>query len=155
MVKGLDKIYKPGARIGYGVKWKPEDNDFDLVITGAEWGTGKRAGTLTSFDVACQDESGELLDIGKVSGGLKEKEEEGLSYGEMTEMLTPEIISEEGRHIKVKPLLVVTVQYQNIQKSPSYSSGYALRFPRITRLRPDRTAEDVATIGEVEKEVIV
>jgi DNA ligase 1 len=153
MVKGLDKIYKPGARIGYGVKWKPEDKDFDLVITGAEWGTGKRAGTLTSFDVACQDGQGGLVDIGKVSGGLKEKSEEGLSYGEMTEMLTGSIISEGGSHIKVKPEIVVTVQYQNIQKSPSYSSGYALRFPRITRMRPDRRAEDVATLGEVEREV--
>jgi DNA ligase 1 len=154
MVKGLDKIYKPGARIGYGVKWKPEDKDFDLVITGAEWGTGKRAGTLTSFDVACQDEQGELIDIGKVSGGLKEKSEEGLSYGQMTEILKDSIISEEDNHLKVKPKIVVTVQYQNIQKSPSYTSGYALRFPRITRMRPDRRAEDVATIDEVEVEVI-
>jgi DNA ligase-1 len=152
MVKGLDKIYKPGARIGYGVKWKPEDKDFDLVITGAEWGTGKRAGTLTSFDVACQDEQGELVDIGKVSGGLKELDEQGLSYGQMTEMLKDSIVSEQDKHIKVKPKIVVTVQYQNIQKSPSYSSGYALRFPRITRLREDRRAEDVATLDEVEKE---
>ena len=151
MVKGLDKIYKPGARIGYGVKWKPEDKDLDLVITGAEWGTGKRAGTLTSFDVSCQDNEGNLVDIGKVSGGLKEKAEEGLSYGEMTEMLKGTITNEKENHIFVKPQIIVTVQYQNIQKSPSYSSGYAMRFPRITRLRPDRTKEDVATIEEVDK----
>jgi DNA ligase-1 len=152
MVKGLDKKYKPGARIGYGVKWKPEDKDFDLVITGAEWGTGKRAGTLTSFDVACQDEHGELLEIGKVSGGLKEKKEEGLSYGEMTELLEKEIVSESGKHVFVKPKFVATVQYQNIQKSPSYSSGFAMRFPRIVRLRPDRSKEDIATVSEIEKE---
>ena len=53
-----------------------EDNDFDLVITGAEWGTGKRAGWLTSFNVSCQDEDGNLLEIGKASSGLKEKKEE-------------------------------------------------------------------------------
>ena len=69
--KNLDAPYKPGARVGYAVKLKPEDKDFDLVITGAEWGTGKRVGWLTSFDVACRDD-GELLELGKVSTGLKE-----------------------------------------------------------------------------------
>ncbi len=151
MVKGLDKQYKPGARVGYGVKWKPEDKDFDLVITGAEWGTGKRAGWLTSFDVACRSED-ELLDIGKVSTGLKEKEEEGLSFKEMTEMLKEIEVEEHGRKIKVKPKIVVAVQYQNIQKSPTYSSGYAMRFPRIVRLRPDRGVSDIATLDEIEKE---
>lgn len=150
MVKGLDKKYKPGSRIGYGVKWKPVDNDFDLVITGAEWGTGKRAGMLTSFDVSCDDE-GELLAVGKVSTGLKEKDEEGLSYKQMTDMLTPLIIEEHGTKVTVKPKIVVSVQYQNIQKSPTYSSGYALRFPRILRLRPDRSKDDIARIDEIAK----
>jgi len=152
MVKGLDKQYKPGARIGYGVKWKPEDNDFDLVITGAEWGTGKRAGWLTSFDVSCRDDTG-LKEVGKVSTGLKEKEEEGLSFEEMTNLLKDLEIEESGKKIKVSPKIVVTVQYQNIQKSPTYSSGYALRFPRIVRLRPDRGIDDIATLDEVQKEV--
>jgi len=62
------------------------------------------------------------------------------------------IISEEGRKIKVRPEVVVMVQYQNIQKSPTYDSGYALRFPRIKRLRPDRSISDIATIEEVAKE---
>jgi DNA ligase 1 len=151
MVKGLDRKYKPGARIGYGVKWKPEDKDFDLVITGAEWGTGKRAGWLTSFDVSCRDD-GELLDIGKVSTGLKEKKEEGFSFEEMTDMLKKLEIQEYGRKIKVKPKIVVTVQYQNVQKSPTYSSGYALRFPRIIRVRPDRGEDDIATLDEIKVE---
>jgi len=152
MGKNLTAPYKPGARVGYAVKLKPEDNDFDLVITGAEWGTGKRAGWLTSFDVACRKD-GELLQIGKVSTGLKEKPEEGLSFGEMTEMLKELMIEEHGRKIKVSPEIVVTVQYQNIQKSPTYSSGYALRFPRITRLRGDRGVGDIATVGEIKREV--
>jgi len=151
MAKSLVAPYKPGARIGYAVKLKPEDNDFDLVITGAEWGTGKRAGWLTSFDIACRDD-GELLQIGKVSTGLKELKDEGLSFGEMTDMLEKLVVGTEGRHIKVKPEIVVTVKYQDIQKSPTYSSGYALRFPRITRLREDRGVGDIATIGEVEGE---
>ncbi len=151
MGKSLSAPYKPGARIGYAVKLKPEDKDFDLVITGAEWGTGKRAGWLTSFDVSCR-ENENLLEIGKVSTGLKELKEQGLSFEEMTERLNELKISESGRNIKVKPEIVVTVQYQNIQKSPTYTSGYALRFPRIKSLRPDRGIDDIATIEDVEKE---
>jgi len=151
MMKNLDAEYKPGSRVGYGIKIKPEENEFDLVITGAEYGTGKRAGWLTSFDVACIHK-GKLLDVGKVSTGLKEKSEEGLSYKEMTKKLKPLIIKTEGKHVKVKPEIVVTVTYQNIQKSPKYSSGFALRFPRFTRLRPDRNKEDIATLSEIKKE---
>lgn len=164
MGKSLNAPYKPGARIGYAVKLKPEDKDFDLVITGAEWGTGKRAGWLTSFDVACRD-GNELLELGKVSTGLKEissevgrfagrRSEVGseLTFKEMTDMLEKLLIETKGRRVRVKPEIVVTVQYQNIQKSPTYSSGYALRFPRITRLREDRGTGDVATIKEVEEE---
>ena len=151
MMKNLDAEYKPGSRVGYGIKIKPEENEFDLVITGAEYGTGKRAGWLTSFDVACIHK-GKLLDVGKVSTGLKEKSEEGLSYEEMTKKLKPLIIKTEGKHVKVKPEIVVTVTYQNIQKSPKYSSGFALRFPRFTRLRPDRNKEDIATLSEIKKE---
>jgi DNA ligase-1 len=151
MIKNLEAGYKPGARIGYAVKLKPEAEDFDLVITGAEWGTGKRAGWLTSYDVSCRD-GDDLLEVGKVSTGLKEKPEQGLSFIELTEKLKSLITEEHGRHVKVKPKLVVTVQYQNIQKSPTYTSGYALRFPRIKHLRPDRGTRDIATLKEIEKE---
>lgn len=157
MIKSLSSPYKPGARVGYMLKLKPSVNEFDLVITGAEYGTGKRAGWLTSFDIACRDEeSGELLDIGKVSTGVKEKsdelEEGESSYENMTKLLKPLIISEEGKTVRVKPKIVITVTYQEIQASPSYSSGYALRFPRFTALRTDRSVNDIATLGEVEAE---
>ena len=152
MAKNLNVGYKPGARIGYAVKLKPDAEEFDLVITGAEYGNGKRAGWLTSFDVSCRDEDGNLLEIGKVSTGLKEKEEEGLSFLEMTKKLKPLIIAEEGKHVRVKPEIVVSVGYQNIQRSPSYTSGFALRFPRVKAFRPDRGIGDIATLREVEKE---
>ncbi len=151
MMKNLEAPYKPGARVGYGIKIKPEENEFDLVIIEAEYGTGKRAGWLTSYTVACQDK-GKLLEIGKVSTGLKEKESEGLSFKELTKRLKPLIAKETGRRVEVKPELVVTVVYQNIQKSPTYSSGFALRFPRITRLRPDRSVSDITTLNEIKKE---
>ena len=150
MAKSLTAPYKPGSRIGYAVKLKPEDDDLDLVITGAEWGTGKRAGWLTSFDISCRGDD-ELLGVGKVSTGLKELEEEGLSFEKMTSILKKLIVSEDGRHVRVRPEVVVSVRFQNIQKSPNYESGFALRFPRIKRLRPDRDVRDIATIEEIEE----
>jgi DNA ligase-1 len=151
MFKNLNAPYKPGSRVGYMLKYKPSMNEFDLVITGAEYGTGKRAGWLTSFDVSCKS-GNKLLEIGKVSTGLKEKSSQGLSYEDMTRKLKPSITSTEEKHVQVKPELVVMVTYQNIQKSPTYSSGFALRFPRFTRLRPDRSVSDIATLEEVKKE---
>ncbi len=151
MVKKLEAPYKPGSRIGYGYKLKPEDKDFDLVITEAEYGTGKRAGWLTSYSVSCRS-GDDFLEVGKVSTGLKEKDEEGLSFNQMTQILKPLIKKEQGRKVEVKPKVVVSVTYQNIQKSPTYTSGYALRFPRITRLRPDRDESDITTKKEIEKE---
>ena len=154
MIKNLESPYKPGARVGYMLKLKPISNELDLVITGAEYGTGKRAGWLTSFDLSCRDPStNELFEIGKVSTGIKEKSEEGTSYENMTELLKPLIISEHGTTIKVKPEIVLTIAYQEIQKSPSYTSGYALRFPRFITLRTDRSINDIATIEEIEYEV--
>ena len=156
MIKNLDKEYRSGRRVGYMAKLKPDVKDLDLVITGAEYGSGKRAGWLTSYIVACLDENtGEFLDVGKVSTGLKELENEdgAITYNEMTKLLKPLIEEEKGKEVKVKPKVVVSVTYQNIQKSPSYSSGWAMRFPRITAYRPDRNTKDITTLREIEKEV--
>jgi len=151
MVKNLNAPYKPGARVGYMLKLKPELNTFDLVIVGAEYGTGKRSGWLSSFILACRHE-GNLLEIGKVGTGIKERSEQGLSFEELTEILRPLIVEEHGRVVKIKPKIVVEVTYQEIQKSPTYSSGFALRFPRVTRLRPDRTVKDIASLDEIKEE---
>jgi len=151
MMKNLEGIYKPGARVGYMVKLKPSASELDLVIVKAESGTGKRGGWLTSFTVACRDED-KLLEIGKFSTGLKEKESEGVSFIELTKLIKPLIKSEKGREVEVKPKIVITVTYQEIQKSPSYSSGYALRFPRFKALREDMGIDDVASLSEVEKD---
>ncbi len=149
MMKNLNAIYKPGSRVGYGVKVKPVLESLDLVITGAEWGRGKRATWLSSFVLACRDEEGNLLEVGKVGTGIKEKAEEGVSFEQLTKILKPLIIGQKGREVRVKPEIVVEVTYGEIQKSPSYSSGYALRFPRVVRLRTDRTVNDITTIGEI------
>ncbi len=152
MIKKLDAPYRTGRRVGYMVKLKPVVNEFDLVIVGAEYGTGKRAGWLTSYIVACRSGK-EFLEVGMVSSGLKEKAEEGMTYDEMTKILRPLVIEEVGNKVKIEPRVVVSVTYQNIQKSPTYSSGYALRFPRIAQYRPDRSTSDIASLQEIEREV--
>ena len=149
MIKNLKAPYKPGARVGYMVKMKPIANEFDLVIVKAEYGTGKRGGWLSSYTVACE-KNGKLLEIGKVSTGLKEKTELGVSFEQLSKLLKPLVTDEKGREVSVKPKIIVTVTYQNIQRSPTYESGYALRFPRFTALRPDKT--EIATLFDVEKE---
>ncbi|OIO43910.1 hypothetical protein AUJ64_01265 [Candidatus Pacearchaeota archaeon CG1_02_39_14] len=152
MIKSLDAIYRPGRRVGFIVKMKPVVADLDLVIVGAEYGTGKRAGGLTSFYVACKDKENGFLEVGRVSSGLKEKEGEGVTYKEMDKILRPLITKTSGRKVFIKPKVVVSVTYQNIQKSPGYSSGYALRFPRIMHYRPERGVYDIASLDEIKKD---
>jgi DNA ligase-1 len=153
MIKNLNAGYQQGRRVGYIVKMKPAANDLDLVITGAEYGSGKRGGLLTSYIVACR-EGDKYLEVGKVSSGLKELEqEEGTTYEEMTKLLKPLILSEKGKEVKVHPKVIVSVTYQNIQGSPSYDSGYAMRFPRITQYRPDYHLKDIATLDDIKEEV--
>jgi DNA ligase 1 len=152
MLKKLDAPYRPGRRVGYIVKMKPTVNDLDLVITGAEYGKGKRAGGLTSFYLSVK-EDGQFVEVGKASSGLKEKENMGgLTYKEMDTLLQPLIVEEKGTYVRLKPKVVVSVTYQNIQKSPRYSSGYAMRFPKITSYRPERGVHDIATLNEIKKE---
>ncbi|MBW2992300.1 ATP-dependent DNA ligase [Candidatus Woesearchaeota archaeon] len=150
MAKNLEAPYKPGSRVGYGVKIKPTMETLDLVIIGAEWGTGKRGKWLSSFDIACIKD-GEFLEIGKFGTGVKEKAEEGTSFEEMTELLKPLIKSEKGKHVFVKPKIVVELDYEEIQKSPTYSSGFALRFPRLVKLRPDKPVDEIATLNMVKQ----
>jgi DNA ligase 1 len=150
MIKKLDTPYKPGARVGFMVKLKETKENLDLVIVGAEWGEGKRSEWLSSYTLACRDHD-KFVGIGKASTGLKEKREEGLSFAEMTDLLKPLINKEEGKEVTLKPKVVIEVGYEEIQKSPTYSSGYALRFPRVVQLRQDRKADDCSTLNGVEK----
>jgi DNA ligase-1 len=150
MLKKLDAPYKPGARVGHMVKFKPVLETLDLVIVGAEWGTGKRGGWLSSFNLACIDEEGNFVEIGKVGTGFKEKEP-GLTFEEMTKLLKPLITEQKGREIKVKPKIVIEIEYEEIQQSPTYSSGYALRFPRVVRIRDDKGPEECSELSYVEQ----
>ncbi|MDD5700291.1 MAG: ATP-dependent DNA ligase [Candidatus Nanoarchaeia archaeon] len=155
MIKRIDAPYKQARRVGYMAKLKPAVADLDLVIVGAEYGSGKRAGWLTSYIVACLSD-GKFLEVGKVSSGLKELEGEGegdTTHEEMTKMLKPLIIGKKGNTVEAEPKIVVSVTYQNIQGSPSYNSGFAMRFPRITHYRPDKRVGEIATLEDIEREV--
>ncbi len=150
MAKSLAGIYKPGSRVGYGVKLKSIMEPLDLVIVAAEYGEGKRSGFLTSFYLACLD-NGSFKEIGKVSTGLKELESEGVTFSKITTLLKPHIRKESGKHVELEPKIVIEVGYEEIQKSVNYSSGYALRFPRFIRVRTDeKTENDINTIEDVE-----
>ena len=154
MMKNLSAVYQPGSRVGHMLKVKPSEKDLDLVITGAEYGTGKRSGWLSSFILSCKGhDKNEFLEIGKVGTGIKEKDEqEGVSFNELNDLLKPLIIKEEGKEVKIKPKIIVAVTYQEIQQSPNYSSGWALRFPRITALRPDKPLSEIATLEDIERD---
>ncbi|MGM5487982.1 MAG: ATP-dependent DNA ligase [Nanobdellota archaeon] len=150
MAKKLDSPYKPGARVGHMVKIKGTMENLELVIVGATWGEGKRAQFLSSFTLACVDDD-QFLEIGKVGTGIKEKEELGISFSQLTELLKPYIQSEKEKEVSIKPSIVVEVAYEEIQRSPTYRSGFALRFPRLLFLREDRSPEDATSLDYIKQ----
>ena len=151
MLKKRDAVYGPGRYVGGWMKMKQVLEPLDLVILGAESGTGKRAGMLTSFLLGCKHDD-TFLSCGMVSTGLKEKEEEGTTFKQISDLITPLTTSKEGRKVTVKPQIVIEVAYEEIQQSPTYASGYALRFPRFLRLRTDeKDAKDANTLADVKR----
>jgi DNA ligase-1 len=145
MLKVLSSPYVFGRHVGTMYKIKPIMETLDLVIVGATWGEGARAKWLTSFELACRDpDTGKLLRCGMMSTGLTEEE-----YEQMTETLKPLIIEEKGKNVKVRPKIVIEVGYQEIQKSPNYESGFALRFPRFIRERNDKSPEEADTLERI------
>ena len=146
-MKVLDSKYVFGRHVGGWYKIKPIMETLDLVIIGGTWGEGTRAKWLSSYVVAVRDPStGNFLECGMMSTGLTEEE-----YENMTKTLAPLILKSKGRTVTIKPKIVVEVGYQEIQKSPTYASGFALRFPRLVRIRPDKGTDDVDTIERLEE----
>ncbi|TLZ44625.1 MAG: hypothetical protein E6K19_03905 [Methanobacteriota archaeon] len=140
MAKDLESTYSVGKR---GKKWfkiKPADH-LDMAIVAAEWGSGRREGWLSNYWLAVRDESnGTFQMIGKTFKGLTDAEFEA-----MTERLRDLATEEERWGFHVKPEVVVEVAYNEIQRSPHYPSGFALRFARIVRIREDKGPDDVDT----------
>lgn len=150
MLKSIYKRYTPGRRVGGWIKFKPSLEPLDLVIVGATLGEGKRSMYLSSYNLACKSGS-KFLECGMSSSGLKEKSEEGFSYDDMTKLLEPLIVKKKDRNVTVKPKIIVEIIYEEIQKSPTYESGFALRFPRIKNLREDKPLKDISTIEDLER----
>lgn len=151
-LKVLNSPYMFGRRVGGWYKIKPIMETLDLVIVGASWGTGKRAGWLGSFVLACRDEvTGKFLECGMLGTGIKEKKEEltDVTFEELTNLLKPYIVAERGTEVRIAPKLVIEVAYQEIQRSPHYTSGFALRFPRLVRIRFDKSPEECDTLERV------
>ncbi|MEM1540274.1 MAG: ATP-dependent DNA ligase [Candidatus Bathyarchaeia archaeon] len=145
MAKRLDSEYTPGIRGKHWLKIKPTLEPLDLVIIAAEYGYGRRHKWLSDYYLAARDaETGEFLVVGKTFKGLTDSE-----IIEMTKRLKELIIKEEYRRVYVAPKIVVEVAYNEIQKSPKYRCGMALRFARITRIRNDKTPEEADTIQRV------
>jgi DNA ligase-1 len=145
MLKNPKSPYTPGKRGKHWLKLKEVMETLDLVVVGGEWGEGRRSHLIGTFELACRDPTtGRLLRIGKLGTGFTDEDLE-----ELTELFKPLIIKEEGKRVIFKPKIVFEVAYQEIQKSPKYESGFALRFPRFVRIRDDKGVEDADTLDRV------
>jgi DNA ligase 1 len=145
MIKDLDSLYKPGRRGKSWLKMKRELATLDVVVTVVEYGHGKRIGVLSDYTFAVW-ESNRLVNIGKAYSGLTDVE-----IAEMTQWFLAHKISEQGLRLEVEPKIVLEVAFNNMMHSTRHESGYALRFPRIVRLRPDKLARDADTIETVKE----
>ncbi len=144
MAKALDSPYRLGSRGKNWFKIKPSDR-LDLVILAADWGYGRRSDWLSNYHLAVRDETtGDYLDVGKTFKGLTDNE-----FKWMTKRLQDLKISEDRYTVRVSPNIVVEVAYNEIQRSPHYNSGFALRFARIVRIREDKRPEEADTIGKM------
>ncbi len=145
ILKNPQSTYAPGKRGKNWLKIKPVMETLDLAVIGAKWGEGRRASFLGSYRLSCLDQSsGELLDVGWVATGLTDE-----ALTDLTEMFRELIILEKGMEVEIKPAVIFEVAYEEIQKSPNYSSGYALRFPRMVAVRDDKSLEEADTLERV------
>jgi len=144
VIKDPDSIYTPGKRGKHWIKLKREFDTIDAVIVAAEYGHGKRAGILSDYTFAVKDKNGELKVIGKAYSGLTDEEMEFLD-----KKLRSLAITEIGNKIIVKPEIVIEVAFDSIQRSDRHDSGFALRFPRIKRIRFDKSVEEIDTLEKV------
>jgi DNA ligase 1 len=144
VVKDPDSAYTMGRRGSSWVKLKEELDTLDAVIVAAEYGHGKRAGVISDYTFAVRDGE-DLKTIGKAYSGLTD-----LEIDDMTARLKKLTMEDLGYRRVVKPEIVVEVAFDSVQKSGRHDSGYALRFPRIKRIRDDKSVLEVDTLQRVE-----
>ncbi|HBH03442.1 MAG TPA: ATP-dependent DNA ligase, partial [Candidatus Rokubacteria bacterium] len=142
MAKDLRSAYEPGGRGKRWLKLKAAET-VDCVIVAADRGSGRRTGWLSNYHLAVADGAG-LADVGKTFKGLTDRQ-----FVEMTECLRALATADDGYTVRVRPEIVVEVAYNEIQRSPTYPSGLALRFARITRIRDDKGPGQATTLAEL------
>jgi DNA ligase-1 len=145
MIKDLGSRYTPGRRGKSWLKMKRELATLDVVVTAVEFGHGKRIGVLSDYTFAVRD-GDRLVNIGKAYSGLTDAE-----IAEMTKWFLEHTTDDQGFRREVEPQIVLEVAFNNVMRSDRHNSGYALRFPRIVRLRPDKPAEEIDTLARVEE----
>jgi DNA ligase-1 len=143
MIKDPASAYTPGKRGKAWLKMKRELATLDVVVTAVEYGHGKRIGVLSDYTFAVWD-GDKLVNIGKAYSGLTDAE-----IAEMTQWFLEHTVDDQGFRRTVEPKIVLEVAFNNMMQSDRHDSGYALRFPRIVRLRPDKTAAAADTIERV------
>ncbi|SEO90396.1 DNA ligase-1 [Halogranum amylolyticum] len=147
IVKNLNAAYQPGSRVGYMLKVKPTMEPLDLVVVRAKWSEGRKSDWLGRLRLACWDvERQELREVGRLFSGLTDAQ-----LREITAKLEPLIQSVDGRTARLRPEVVIEVEYEEIQESTTYDSGYALRFPRFGGFRDDLGPEDADRFERVER----
>jgi DNA ligase-1 len=145
VIKDRESAYTPGKRGKSWLKMKRELATLDAVVTAVEYGHGKRVGVLSDYTFAVWDANKEkLVNIGKAYSGLTDAE-----ISEMTKWFLEHTIEDQGFRRTVETKIVLEVAFNNMMQSDRHDSGYALRFPRIVRLRPDKTADEADTIERV------
>jgi DNA ligase-1 len=161
MIKDPDSSYTPGRRGHSWLKMKRELATLDVAVTSVEWGHGRRSAVLSdyTFAVRAAGETGTglrghtsprtpsgdlLLNVGKAYSGLTDRE-----IAQMTGWFLTHTIADHGFWREVEPVTVVEVAFNAVMRSERHASGYALRFPRILRLRPDKSVEDIDTLDRV------
>ncbi|MDR7481095.1 MAG: ATP-dependent DNA ligase [Armatimonadota bacterium] len=143
MAKALDSPYMPGSRGKRWLKVKPAET-VDCVVVAADWGSGRRRGWLSNYHLAVRDDSGGWAPVGKTFKGLTDDE-----FRAMTARLQALAVADDGVTVSVRPAVVVEVAYNEIQHSPQYSSGFALRFARVVRIRDDKRPEDATPLAHL------
>jgi len=146
LAKAPESPYVPGRRGQFWLKLKRPLATLDVVITAVEYGHGKRRGLLSDYTFAIRGSGGELLNIGKAYSGLTDVE-----IREMTDFFLAHTVDDGGFRRSVEPTIVMEVAFNNVQKSKRHNSGYALRFPRIVRLRPDKPVAEIDTVERVDE----
>jgi DNA ligase-1 len=143
VVKALDAPYEAGSRGASWLKVK-RAHTLDLVVLAAEWGHGRRRGFLSNLHLGARDEAGGWVMLGKTFKGMTD----ALLDWQTRELLAREV-SRDAYTVHVRPELVVEIAFNDLQESPHYPGGLALRFARVKGYRPDKRAEDADTIATV------